>query len=268
LLSAKQRDRLEAIRLQAQGWPALQRPEIAARLQLTAVQQKRIASLLQDFQSRRQALQQRAAAGEQKLAALQGELERLKSLEHERIVRVLTSAQQKTWLDLIGRQYDFSNMIQIAATAPELRGVTEWINSPPIQLSEQRGKVVVVHFFAANCINCIRNYPHYRKWDETFSKTDVVIVGIHTPETKAERDIERIRRKFAEHELNFPIAIDQEKTNWDAWTNRMWPSVYLIDKQGRIRNWWYGELEWNNAGGEQWMRERIEALIAEDAGER
>ena len=43
----------------------------------------------------------------------------------------------------------------------------------------------------------------------------------------------------------------------------MWPSVYLIDKRGRVRNWWYGELNWDGAKGEEFIRKRIEDLMAE-----
>ena len=84
----------------------------------------------------------------------------------------------------------------------------------------------------------------------------------------AERKIEHVRKKVQEYGLEFPVAIDNDGRNWDAWTNRIWPAVYLIDRQGNVRFWWYGELEWQGAGGEMWMRQRIETLLAEPAGER
>lgn len=61
----------------------------------------------------------------------------------------------------------------------------------------------------------------------------------------------------------FPIAVDGQRKNWQAWGNNMWPSVYLIDKQGFVRHWWYGELNWEVGDGEKYMRERIEELLAE-----
>ena len=57
--------------------------------------------------------------------------------------------------------------------------------------------------------------------------------------------------------------IDNQKKNWNAWGNSMWPSVYLIDKQGRLRYWWYGELNWKGAGGQKIMAARIDDLLAE-----
>ncbi len=43
----------------------------------------------------------------------------------------------------------------------------------------------------------------------------------------------------------------------------MWPSVYLIDKEGYFREHWAGELKWNGNDGEKYMRKKIEVLLAE-----
>ena len=43
----------------------------------------------------------------------------------------------------------------------------------------------------------------------------------------------------------------------------MWPSVYLIDKRGYLRQFWPGELNWQGNNGEKYMREWIERLVAE-----
>ena len=49
------------------------------------------------------------------------------------------------------------------AKAPELRGVTQWINSDALSMAKLRGKVVLVHFWTNGCYNCVNNYSHY-KW--------------------------------------------------------------------------------------------------------
>ena len=91
------------------------------------------------------------------------------------------------------------------------------------------------------------------------------MLGIHTAETAAERDGANVRKAALEAGLTFPILIDQDRLNWDAWGNSMWPSVYLIDKQGYVRYWWYGELNWKGAEGERRLRKRIEELLDESA---
>lgn len=89
------------------------------------------------------------------------------------------------------------------------------------------------------------------------------MLGVHTPETQAEHQIGRVRQKVKEASFRFPVVVDREKEIWNKWGNSIWPSVYLIDKQGQIRYWWYGELDWQGAGGQNIMAKRIEDLLAE-----
>ncbi len=113
-------------------------------------------------------------------------------------------------------------------------------------------------------MNCHRNYPWYRGWDESFRDQGLTIIGVHTPETEAEANADSVRGQVEKADFSFPVVIDGDKKIWDTWGNSMWPSVYLIDKQGRVRYWWYGELNWQGNNGEQIMRQRIEELLAEE----
>ena len=112
-------------------------------------------------------------------------------------------------------------------------------------------------------MNCQRNYPWYTGWQKDFATRDFEIIGIHTPEFPQEREVDRIREQVAKANFKFPVVIDNDSKNWNTWGNSMWPSVYLIDKHGNIRYWWYGELNWQGARGDQIMRRRIEELLAE-----
>jgi thiol-disulfide isomerase/thioredoxin len=143
-------------------------------------------------------------------------------------------------------------------SAPEFTGVTEWINSNPLKVADQKGKVVVVHFWTNGCINCIHNYPHYRAWQDKYK--DVVIVGIHTPEFDAEKNLARIKERASKNRLTFPIAVDNDGANWKAWGNRYWPCLYLVDKAGKVRHRWEGEL---GEEGYKTMSGRIDKLLAE-----
>ena len=63
--------------------------------------------------------------------------------------------------------------------------------------------------------------------------------------------------------FTFPILADIEKNNWQAWGNSMWPSVYVLDKQGYIREFWPGELRWEGATGDKYLQQQIEKLMKE-----
>lgn len=91
----------------------------------------------------------------------------------------------------------------------------------------------------------------------------MTIIGVHTPESEGEKNLESVKKKARESGLEYPIAIDNQAQIWKTWTNNMWPSTYLIDKQGYVRYWWYGELNWEGAQGEKYLREKIEELLAE-----
>ena len=150
-----------------------------------------------------------------------------------------------------------------ARIAPEFARGTKWLQSKPLTLASLRGKVVVVHFWTFGCINCIHNYPAYKAWHEKYAGKGVTIVGIHTPEFANEADVKRVLASARKNGLKFPIAVDNGGQNWKNWKNRYWPSIYLIDKKGRVRYRWEGELDSEKTKGERLMRKRIEELLAE-----
>ncbi len=154
--------------------------------------------------------------------------------------------------------------LDLRIKAPELQDSGTWINvEKPPQLSDFQGSVVILHFYAFGCINCKNNYPIYIDWQQRFEDENVVLIGIQTPETKAEHNIDLIRQRAEEAGFMFPILADIEKNNWLAWGNSMWPSVYVLDKQGYIREFWPGELRWEGATGDMYLQQQVEKLMKE-----
>ena len=262
VLTGEQRTRLQGLILQAQGYDSLLRKDVSTRLRLTLAQQQALAEISTDFRAKAQAVQTPGAAPRTP-EEVQSELKTLQSDRHQQVLAQLDERQQTVYGQLLGEPFDLSQVRPSPADAPEFEGVDEWLNSDPLTMASLRGQVVVVHFFAFGCINCIHNYPWYREWHDTFADQDVTIIGIHTPETQTETDVEQLRLSLEKHELKFPVAVDQDKKMWQAWYNGIWPSVYLIDRQGRVRYWWYGELDWQGAGNHKIARQQIEQLLAE-----
>ncbi len=158
-----------------------------------------------------------------------------------------------------------ANPTEFVAPAPELiQG--QWLNTEggkPLTLAGLKGKVTVLHFWTFGCINCLRNIPAYERWQKRFVGRDVTFVGIHTPETARERKPENVERETKKLGITYPVLIDGETKNWREWGQQWWPTVYLLDRKGRIRYRWEGELEWQNAGGERWMGNAIDRLLRE-----
>lgn len=261
ILDAKQKLRLQQLVLQVQGYDCLSRNDVARQLKLSPEQQQRLAQIGDEFRASVKAFSETGGGGD--AAANAKELTRLQAERLEKILAELDEPQQETFSKMLGESFDFSKVLPSPADAPEFASIEEWINSEPLTMESLRGKVVVVHFFAFGCINCIHNYPWYREWQEAYQGKDVALIGIHTPETKTEEDNAKLKASLVKNELKFPVAVDKEKAMWKAWYNGIWPSVYIIDKQGRVRYWWYGELDWQGAGNQKVARQQIERLLAE-----
>lgn len=150
---------------------------------------------------------------------------------------------------------------------PTLTGEkSDWVNLPK-SWEFTTGTVSIVHFWTFGCINCKRNLPHYQNWWKTyateFRANKLQMVGVHTPELEDEKKRERVLEEIKRNQITYPVLIDMKAENWTRWQQNMWPTVYLIDKQKRVRTYWNGELEWKGAGGYKRMTRLIEELLIE-----
>ena len=109
----------------------------------------------------------------------------------------------------------------------------------------------------------MHNYPWYKAIAKDFKDKDMALIGIHTPETEEEKNIDSLKKELKKAGLEHPVAVDNKGTMWNRYSNSYWPSVYLIDKKGIARWGWSGELGWKGAKGADHMRKKIEELLAE-----
>ena len=116
-----------------------------------------------------------------------------------------------------------------------------WVNSMPLTADLLRGKVVLVDVWEYTCINWIRTSPYVKAWDRDYAKFGLVVVGVHAPEFEFGKRAENIDRGIRDHELTYPIAIDNDFAIWRALGNDAWPAKYLFDAQRRLVKRWVGE---------------------------
>lgn len=145
--------------------------------------------------------------------------------------------------------------------APELQGIDCWINSRPLTLAELRGKVVLLDFWTYSCVNCIRTFPYLKEWDEKYGDRGLVIIGVHTPEFEFEKVKQNVAEAAATHGLEYPIALDNNYSTWNAFFNDAWPAKYLIDQNGDVRYSHLGEGAY--AETEQVIRELLAEVGAD-----
>jgi thiol-disulfide isomerase/thioredoxin len=130
-------------------------------------------------------------------------------------------------------------------TAPEFTGINHWINSGPLTMAQLRGKVVLVEFWTYDCINCIHVLPHVNQLHERYKDKGLVVVGVHTPEYGHERILGNLEKAVKRFDITYPVAQDNEYGTWNAFANRYWPALYLIDGNGRIVYRHYGEGDYD-----------------------
>lgn len=133
-----------------------------------------------------------------------------------------------------------------SATAPELTA-GEWINSEPLKLKDLRGRVVLIDFWTFGCFNCRNTLPFVKRWDDRYGEKGFTVIGVHSPEFDDERKVENLRREVASLGIRYPVVTDNDYQTWNAYNVEAWPTIFLLDKQGRIRWMHVGEGDYDEA---------------------
>jgi len=140
--------------------------------------------------------------------------------------------------------------------APEIVTDGEWFNTDvlgtiaadgTVTMDELKGKVVLLDFWTYSCINCVRTIPHLRSWYERYRDDGFVIIGVHTPEFAFERDPKNVRAAMRDLGVTWPVVLDNDYKQWQAYNNRYWPAHYFIDATGRIRYFHFGEGKYDTS---------------------
>jgi thiol-disulfide isomerase/thioredoxin len=129
--------------------------------------------------------------------------------------------------------------------APNVKGISAWINSKPLNISELHGKIVVVDFWTYSCINCIRSIPHIEALYKAYGNNGLVIIGVHTPEFQFEHNLTNVEAAVNRFNITYPVALDNNYSTWDAYGNEYWPADYIVDQNGNIRYMTFGEGDYN-----------------------
>jgi thiol-disulfide isomerase/thioredoxin len=143
-----------------------------------------------------------------------------------------------------------------APAAPEF-ATGDWINSERLTLKSLRGRVVLVDFWTFGCYNCRNTLPALKNWDARYREKGLTIVGVHSPEFAEEKQLENVRREVAELEIRYPVVTDNDYATWRAYDVAAWPTIFVLDKSGRVRWTHVGE------GAYDATEQVIQKLLAE-----
>jgi len=114
--------------------------------------------------------------------------------------------------------------------APEIVGVD--LDGEPIKLSDYRGKVVALSFWANWCKYCVELFPHEKQLVEEFREQPFVLLGANgdEPITLAKKAQEKYQLPWRSFYLDGPEG--PIPTQWGV---NGWPTIFLIDAKGILR---------------------------------
>lgn len=125
--------------------------------------------------------------------------------------------------------------------APEFPAGLDWLNSDrPLTLADLRGKVVLLDFWTYGCINCMHIIPELKRLEEKYAD-ELVVIGVHSAKFENEGETDNIRRIILRYELEHPVINDKDFEVWNQYGARAWPTLVLIDPDGKVLGFHSGE---------------------------
>jgi thiol-disulfide isomerase/thioredoxin len=152
-----------------------------------------------------------------------------------------------------------------AATAPEIN-IADWIDHKPVKLSDLRGRVVLLDFWATWCGPCRVTMPRLKTLHERFHKDGLTVIGLTQYFGRAGRtlvtppeELQYLRTYKQELKLPYAFAVATDEDNDMRYGVRSIPTAFLLDRRGRVR---YISVGAGEAGHEE-LSNTIKRLLAE-----
>ena len=140
----------------------------------------------------------------------------------------------------------------------------DWIGTPA-SWESLRGRVVLLDVWTFACSNCRATMPWLKEVRQKYAAKGLTLVGVHTPEMIFERERPKVEAEVKRQGLDYPHLLDNDSAYWNALGAQYWPTVYLVDRCGRLRDRHIGEVHSGAESGHR-VEASIEALLAEPAG--
>lgn len=135
---------------------------------------------------------------------------------------------------------------------PALAGAD--LTGQDLQLQALRGRVVVVQFWASWCEPCQVELPALAKLRARLAGRPFAVVTVNYGEGQA-----RVEQFLRAHAVDLPVLLDRDRRAADAWGVGGIPMSFLVDAEGRVRSWVFGECDWSE--GE--LAAALERLLGE-----
>lgn len=120
------------------------------------------------------------------------------------------------------------------ARAPDFPAGLDWFNTHrPITLADLRGKIVLLEFWAASCINCVHVLGDLDRLVKKHGDA-LAVIGVHCAKYPAEKDPTNVLEAVLRYEIGHPVVSDPDSAVWEAYGAQAWPTLVLIDPEGKV----------------------------------
>lgn len=157
-------------------------------------------------------------------------------------IKLFTELDEKYGLQKLSGKFTFGDLaktsifeiqhLSVGKTAPDIRG--EDTDGVEFKLSDYRGKVVVLSFWATWCGPCMALVPHERELVERLKDKPFVLIGVN-----ADADKPKLKDVAAKEKITWRSFWCGEDGPGGAipmaWNVTGWPTIYVLDRQGVTR---------------------------------
>ncbi len=132
------------------------------------------------------------------------------------------------------RPETFDTRFEGLVRAPEFPSGLQWLNTEkPLSIKGLHGKIVLLDFWTYCCINCMHVIPDLKKLEEKYGQ-ELVVIGVHSAKFENEKNTDSIRQAVMRYEIKHPVVNDSEMEVWQQYGVHAWPTLVLINPNGRI----------------------------------
>jgi thiol-disulfide isomerase/thioredoxin len=118
---------------------------------------------------------------------------------------------------------------QVERPAPKLE--IKDVEGRVLRLSDYKGKVVLLNFWATWCAPCRAEMPDLVKWQREYKSKGLQVIGITYPP----EELTEAREFIKSIKVNYPVALGDEQTKAMFDEGETLPVTVVIDKKGMIR---------------------------------